>query len=378
MRNSKLKLCLALVAGLTATAGATSMQEAIQQLTGDAAKQYVAPIVSGIGADLNAGWYHKAPPAKKFRFSIEGGALVMGAMLGDGKKSFSTAQSFQFDSAQSSALIGHHIDTSDNNPLKDQAKKARLALIDTIRSKNFSVGMNGPTIIGSSDSSANVKFTGVTIPYTYTYNSVTFRDSTRIPDTTVALKNVTGLLGDFTSYPLPLIAPQVTLGTVYGTNVTLRWLPTMPLGDVGNFSFFGFGIQHNPAVWFNTSLPVDFCVGYFHQDLTFGSLFDASTNAYGIDVSKQLGWRLLNITPYAGFQLESSTMSFHYDFKASQKDVTTGVVTKTDIPVKFDLEGDNSTRLTVGISVHVLILNINADYNLAKYNSLSAGIMFGI
>ena len=95
MRYSKLKICCILLAGL-ATANATTLQEAIQQLTGEAAKKYVGPIVSGIGADLNAGWYHRAPPAKKFQFTLEGGLLAMGSMLDGGTKSFNVNQNFRF------------------------------------------------------------------------------------------------------------------------------------------------------------------------------------------------------------------------------------------------------------------------------------------
>ena len=359
---------LVLFGGLLATAGAQTLEETMQKLSEGAAKQYVAPIVSGIGSNLNAGWYHKAPPAKKFRFSIEGGAVVSGTFLGTGATTIDLKSNFRFDSSQADTLIAHSgVTFNMNNPPE---KAAHDSLVNAIISKDIPVQIKGPTVIGSGDSSVKAVFSG----QKFTYNAGVGGSRTdSIPADTVDLK-VKGLLGDFTSFPLPLVAPQVTLGTIYGTNFTFRWLPTMPLGDVGDFSFFGFGIQHNPAVWLGTSLPVDLCVGYFHQDLTFGSLFDASTNAIGLDVSKQLGWRLLNITPYGGFQWESSTMSFHYDQKIH--DEATG--STTILPIKFDLEGENSTRLTVGVSIHVLILNLNADYNLAKYNSASVGIMFGI
>lgn len=388
MRNSKLKICLTFLVGLTASTHATSLQEALEQLTGDAAKKYVSPIVSGIGADLNAGWYHRAPPAKKFKFTLEGGALGMVSFLDGGTKSFSTNQSFRFDSTQSSTLIGGTIDTTRHVSgsttlagIQDSirvvyAKNFRAALVDTIRSKDFGVSLFGPTVIGTFDDTVKARFTppagGIAV------NANGIDTIIMIPADTIAIKGVTGILGDLSPLVVPLIAPQLTVGTVYGTNLTLRWLPTMPAGDIGDFSFFGFGIQHNPAVWLGTSIPVDFCVGYFHQELKVGSLFDASTNAYGVDVSKQFGWRIFNVTPYAGFQYETSTMSFHYDFKQSVKDPTTGKVNTTRIPVKFDLEGENNTRLTAGLSIRLLFLNLNADYNVAKYPSASIGVMFGI
>jgi hypothetical protein len=32
----------------------------------------------------------------------------------------------------------------------------------------------------------------------------------------------------------------------------------------------------------------------------------------------------------------------------------------------------------LGLSVHLLILNLNADYNFAKYPSMSVGLMLGV
>jgi hypothetical protein len=372
------RLCAFALLGAFSAANATTLDEAVQQLTGEAAQQYVLPIVSGFGANLNAGWYHKTPPPKKFGFSFEAGAIAMGTLLSGGKKTFDVNQAFRLDSAQASDLIGNRIDTTSGTTQQQQAaKQARKALIDTLRSQDFNMRLNGPTVIGSTDSNIHIGFKGKRFSVTTTVNNIPVTRSDSIPDTTIAIKGSQGVLGDFSPLILPLVAPQITVGTIYGTNLTVRWLPTMAIPKIGDFDFFGFGIQHNPAVWLNKSLPVDVCVGYFHQNLTVGDLFDASTNAYGVDVSKQLGWRILNITPYAGLQLESSTMSFHYDFTSTEKDAAGNVTTKT-VPVKFDLDGDNSYRATVGVSLRFLVLNINADYNFAQYNSFSGGVMFAL
>jgi hypothetical protein len=62
-------------------------------------------------------------------------------------------------------------------------------------------------------------------------------------------------------------------------------------------------------------------------------------------------------------------MTFTYDYTL---DTPTGKIPQK---VVFDLEGENKSRLTIGLSVKILLVNVNADYNIGKYNSYSAGIM---
>jgi hypothetical protein len=55
---------------------------------------------------------------------------------------------------------------------------------------------------------------------------------------------VHGLLEDLPA--LPLFAPQLTVGTIYGTQASFRFVPTYDVTDLGDFKYFGFGLQHNP------------------------------------------------------------------------------------------------------------------------------------
>jgi hypothetical protein len=71
---------------------------------------------------------------------------------------------------------------------------------------------------------------------------------------------------------------------------------------------------------------------------------------------------------------EKSTMSFAYDFMAPNP-ADQYRPTKVE-HVTFDLESANKSRLVLGLSFKVLIVNINADYNIGKYNSATAGVMF--
>lgn len=345
------------VLGMTAAlVSAQTMEDVVAKLGASAGKAYVAPIVSGFGSNLNAGWYHKAPAAKKFGFHVEAGVIAMGTLLSGGDKNFSVAGAFRLDSAKARNIA----DGMDNAPqeLKDSVAAA-IARQDQV------VQFSGETVIGPGDRDMQIQFIPANLTVTYQGQDTTVA----VPGYTDSLEDVRGVLGDFADIPLPLFAPQLTLGTIYGTNLTLRWLPEIETNeDIGTVKFFGFGIQHNPGVWLGSTLPVDLSIGYFTQTLEVGTLFKASSSAVGLNVSKTLGWRFLNVTPYGGLQFEKSTFDFSYDLEVDGE----------QIPIAFSVDGENKYRATAGVSVRLLAININGDFNYAKYPSYSAGVMIGI
>lgn len=335
-------------------ANAQDLQGTLQQLSQDAAKSYVAPVVSGLGADLNGGWFHKAPRAVNLGFDFEIGVVAMGTFFKDENKTFSTSGTFRFDSSQSYDLASN----ATHNPfLLDSAAKV-------ISNQNFIVTMSGPTAVGNKSDRVLVTFPGQTILYG--------ADSIIIP-TRVESLMVGGLFSPALT-ALPLAAPQLTIGTVFGTQFSFRYLPNVQITkEIGSFKYFGFGIQHNPAVWLGTPLPVDLSIGYFTQTLDVGTLISTTTKSWGIQASKQLGWSYLNLTPYFGYLNESSTMTFTYTPAAIT--VPGGGPPYQPDPVNFELTGQNTSRLTVGVGIRLGIINVNADYNFATYNSASAGVM---
>ncbi len=63
----------------------------------------------------------------------------------------------------------------------------------------------------------------------------------------------------------------------------------------------------------------------------------------------------------------------HLEFYDSDQEIERR--TGADIAWVFDLEGENKSRITLGLSVKLLIVNVNVDYNIGTYNSYSAGVM---
>ncbi len=112
-------ICLVLVSALAygqqSQGNSNDLQGSIEKLSQDAAKQYVNPVVTGFGSDLNAGWFHRAPMASVAQFDLEFGVVAMGTVFSDEHKVFNTNGQFQFNSSQAGTLVDQINDPSYTN-----------------------------------------------------------------------------------------------------------------------------------------------------------------------------------------------------------------------------------------------------------------------
>ncbi len=364
-----MKKILGALLGLTLLAGATSyiqaqgtmsFTDAMGKLAQDAATNYVNPIVSGFGTDLNGGWFHRAPRAEVFGFDLEFGAVAMGTFFKDENKMFDTNVDFKFDNNQATTLANQVNYNSIPSSYQAQAKQN---VISAIAGVTFNVEMSGPTVIGSKTDTVKVRFASRTMSVGNGYNVT-------VPTYDFAT-GITGILDNVKV--VPLAAPQLSIGTLFGTQFTFRYVPSVSNADFGKMTYFGWGIQHNPGVWLGgvDALPFDVSASFFTQKLKFGDILQTKSTSFGVNVSKRLGWGFLNLTPYAGFMFESATMTFSYNLTTPGP----GGVGSVTTPLTFDLVSANKSRAVVGLSFKLLIVNINADYNFGKYNSATAGVM---
>ncbi len=333
------------------------LEDIMGKLAQDAARAYISPIVSGFGADLNSGWFHRAPWATMFGFDLEFGLVAMGAAMEDSHRRFSSNGSFRFNYDQADQLA---VEAATQGGTATQSQ-----IRDAIMAQDFGVNFSGPTIVGSKAESLQIGFPGKVINVNgtdYLLGSQSF------------ILPVTGLMED--AKFIPLATPQLTIGTIFGSQFTFRYLPEVEIdAKIGKFKYFGFGIQHNPMIWLGGEdvLPVELSVGYFTQNLKIGSLMDASATSFGVNTSIRLGWGFLNLTPYAGFMIESSKILWAYEYS-----VETSPGVNEMQRITFESEGENSSRIVLGASVKILLINLNVDVNFAKYKTLSAGVMIVI
>ena len=329
-----------------------SFEETLGNLSTIAAKKYIEPAMTAFGSNLNSGWVNQVPGQTILGFDLNIKIVGMGTFLNDKAKTFATAGVFRFNSSQADDILANSGITS-AHPAYAGAKQELL-------SKEWNVNFSGPTIIGKDTDRLKINFPGGTVsgvtlnPYVETVN------------------DVKGLLNEMPI--LPTGAPQITVGTVMGTQVMVRYLPSIEIDKLGKMTFSGFGIIHNPGAWLNNPLPVDLGIGFFTQSLKIGSIVESTATQYGIFVSKTIG-AIISIVPYAGFTIESSKTTVNYDFEYST--VVNGTTVNAKDKINFEIEGENSSSFVVGATIKLAVVNLNVDYKMAKYNTLSAGVSFG-
>ncbi len=107
---------------------------------------------------------------------------------------------------------------------------------------------------------------------------------------------------------LPVVLPQIS-ASLFGTEVMLRYLPSISLSDEEDLSMFGIGLKHSISRYIPLS-PVDIAVQFLYNHLEITGVMDISAIAFNAHASKSFGL----FTLYGGLQYESSTFDLTYTF----------------------------------------------------------------
>jgi hypothetical protein len=283
-------------------AASQDIQDFVSKYTADNGKGYMQPLADAFGASLNSGLFHSAHISRA-GFHLYVGVETMTAIVGDKQKTF------------------------------------------TAKTENFNpqTSIKAPTLFGSNKSV-----------------SVAGENPDGTPNGTAFY-----FPGGMNVKNLPILAPQVTVGSVMGTDATVRWFATSSVKDIGKIELLGWGVRHSLSQYMPLLPMVDIAVGYYSQSFKVGKIVDAKATLISLQgsVSKSI------LVVYGGIGYESSSLKIAYDYKDAQN------VTQT---IKFDLDGVNKVRLTVGVGLNLPGVKIHADYNIATQNVLALGVGFGI
>ena len=326
---------------------AQNLDQTLNQLADVAVKPYVAPAISAFGSNLNSGWVSELPSASMLSFHLNFKIVAMGSFFNSDQKTFSQDGSVNL----SDQAVNDILANSGYAPGSAQYTALSSALVNQKINVNFA----GPTIAG--DKNNHVIMTIPTQTFTSNVGQITLQK------TAVAIDSAKGYLGKLPAFPTAAL--QASIGTVFGTNIDIRYFPEVNINKLGKFSFWGIGFIHNVNGWLPVPLPLDLGIGYFYQKLKVGDIFETDANQFGIYASKTLGF----FTPYAGLTTEKSKTTVSYTYKANPTDAGT--------KISFDQEGINSTGAMIGFSLNLVILKLNVDYKAAKISTVSAGITFG-
>ncbi len=172
-----------------------------------------------------------------------------------------------------------------------------------------------------------------------------------------------GTTADVPAIPFAIL--QLGVGSVAGTDIMVRYLPKINLGNYASISAWGTGIQHSLGKDFK--MPVNITFGLSVHSLSLNDskgkeLMGITSWSASTMVSKTFGI----ITLYTSFQYEKSNSSVNYT-------ITEPVAKR----MNYSQENENSIRAITGFNLKMGPVNLTADYNFAKNNAVSMGLGFG-
>ena len=281
---------------------AQDLEDYVSKYTSENGKGYMQPLADAFGANINSGLYHGARiPA--FGFNIYIGVETMMALIADDQKVF-TATTEDFFSPQT---------------MEETA---------TIFGST-----TGARVIGTDDAGN---------PTGAAYNFPGGLDVSKVP----------------------LAVPQVTVGSILGTEATLRFIQVTLDDNYGKVKLVGFGVRHSISQYLK-NFPIDLAAGFFIQKLEVGDIIEANAKYFGVQgsYSKSI------LTFYGGVGFESANLDITYDYESGDNTTST---------ISFDLDADNSARFTAGVAVNLILVKLHADYNFGAQKVLAIGLGFGL
>lgn len=219
------------------------------------------------------------------------------------------------------------------------------------------------TIIGSAEEVYNA-----TPPQPFAQQTV--RTATVFGDQGAVIQGPEGLSYKFQNGQLdmdyfPLVAPQLTIGNVYNTQLIFRFFTYSSDSDVPDIDMIGLGLRHGLNQYFN-ELPIDLSAGVFYQSFKIGEIID--TKFFSINGMASKEFNILTL--YGGVQYEYANMHLNYNFSGASAD--------EDSEIDLSFKGENHVRATAGLNLKMGVVHLRTDFNLGKVSVLSASIGFGI
>lgn len=324
---------------------------------------YMGPMLKSFGAGLNGGWFQTAKP-----HGIGGFDVTI-----SGNLTFAPSSDLNF-----------------NVPSLGMTK---VRLMPGQKEE-------APTIFGSSDQA--------TTPEVGVYDKSPFTGQ----DTAISTFQLPPGLGT-NMFAVP--TAQFSVGVGFGTEVGIRFIPTINAGDF-SVGLFGFAIKHDFKQWIPgiKEMPFDLSAmfGYTSMNAEFGfsgssaitpdnnpqiynpnpgkaydnQKLELTSSAWTVNVL--ISKKLSILTPYLGlgFQKASTDLSLKGDYPVTVPNSQAQATNPTDPsfmkparimdvtdPVK--VSGDISGfRATAGLRIKLAILTLHGDYTFGAYNVASVGV----
>jgi len=334
------KFALRLAFGLSlimATSGAVSAQDELDQFLNGSVEDgeklieaYINPFMKSFGLGLNQGWYNTAKPHKIAGIDI---TVTANAMVIPQRDRF-------FD-----------------------VTKLGLQTLELDPSSPYYPNM--PTIVGPEDESY------LRISDEETGLSETFEVPGGIDLEESIGKNWV---------PVPMA--NVGIGLVKGTDLKVRFTPTIDLGDNGSLKVLGFGVMHDIKQWIPglKLMPFDLSGFVGYTKVKLDTYFDPESNpsqhavfeANAMTIQGLISKKFSVLTLYGGlgYNVANTNLALKGEYDVNGDDEISANE-KDPIGLRSEASG---FRGTAGLRLKLAVLTFHADYTLQEYNCLSVGV----
>jgi hypothetical protein len=302
------------------------------------ASGYISPLLKAFGNGLNQGWYNTAKAHKPLGVDL------------------------------TISVSPVYIPNSDLLYEIDNTKLQNVKLEQTHDGRPVTATGKGmvPTVFGPDQGPR----------YRYYFNNLptpqTFTGSEGL-----ALKDKYGLQ----AIPIPIA--NLGIGLPFNTDLKVRFIPTINLGDMGKLNMFGVGVMHDVKQWIPgiKQLPFDLSafVGYTKLKLSTtldnqrpdqkGEFEVNATTIQGL-ISKKIS--VLTLYGGLGYNISKGSVNLrgNYDLNGD------GTYTDKD-PLSIAAKS-SGMRATAGLRLKLAVLTLHGDYTLQKYKTLTVGIGIAI
>jgi hypothetical protein len=322
---------------------AQDVSETLGDVAEPYARAYARPLADAAGATLSSGLFHTARAGTElFSFDVYIGVRATGMLLHPSDQSFDLTYR---DTTQLTQTVGPVTRT--------------MGVPATFTTEE------APTIFGPAPAGAST----VTVRHdtTVSYLGVLLPVSL---DTTFTKETVGGLVETDIA---PLAVPHLQLGTLFGTDLTVRWSPPIEVADVGTAQLRGLGIRHSVSQY-TPRLPFELAVQATWQAMNLQGerekeYIEVSTRAVNLQISKRTGL----LTIYGGFQMEESIVDIGYLIPVDG-DETRENDGSAYTSIALSLHGATRMRGTAGLTLHLGPLTVNADVSRGHRTMVTAGM----
>ncbi len=167
---------------------------------------------------------------------------------------------------------------------------------------------------------------------------------------------------------VPLAYPQVSFAT-FGTELLIRFLPSIELGEDAKLNFWGLGLKHSISQYIPL-FPVDLAAQIVYNKISITDIVDHKNLAFNVHASKSFGIIIL----YGGLQYESSTMDLEYTIDGDPDNADP--LLRVDKDVNLSIDGDNNFRVTLGTALKLAFFALNVDLNIGSQLAVTTGLNF--